>query len=1005
MNTKLRRLTGALTLAIAIMLAVVAAPAFAQGPVDLSVTKTVDNPTPASGDTVVYTINVTNNSTITDATGVVLTDNLPTGVTYVSDDSGGAYNTTTGEWAIGSLISNTTVALNITATVDPAADGTVVTNSASVTGAETDPNAANDSASAAITVTNPPPPPEADLGVSKAVDNATPASGDTIVYTVQVTNNGPNDATGVVLTDTLPAGVTWVSDDSGGAYNTTTGEWAIGSLVSNTTVALNITATVDPATHGTVVTNSANVGGAETDPNTANDSASVDITVTNIADLAVSKSVDNAAPPNGSTIVYTVIITNNGPHDATGVTVNDLLPAGVVYVSDDSLGAYDSVTGDWTVGNLANGASATLNITADVTAANGTLVTNTAAASGTETDPNAANDSASVDITVTNLPAADLGVTKTIDNAAPATGGVVKYTVTVTNNGPDTATGVVVTDTLPAGDVSWVSDDSNSAYNTTTGEWAVGSLGNGASATLNITATVNAANGAVVTNTATVGGNEIDPNAANDSASVDFTVTNQADLGVTKTVDNAAPAPGSVVTYTITVTNNGPDAATGVVVSDTLPAGVSFGTATATTGTYDNNTGDWTVGPLANGASATLNITATVTAAEGDTVVNTAEASAVEGDPNPANDSASASFSVPVPTYLITVTVTNAGGAEVPGQKVQVYTVDTNGITTATTISDTTDISGTVTFDLTANTYKFYAGDTFGSYSSAACDVPTCTAASLFMYTPVEITVVDTTGADVAGQDVYVFDNANVYQNISGTTNISGSVSFDLNSNNYLFWAYDANGAAYGSVPAPCTTPDCTTAIITMPVFGMVDVTVTDGVYPVGGQNVQVYTVDTNGITSATTISAPTNISGTVSFTLAEDAYQFGGVMSGTTYLSATCNVPTCTTSSLVLAAVSPVTVTVHDSVGNPLENQVVTVFDDVAGLATPVTGTTNISGTVEFNLPAGNFRFTADGVDGITYFSTSGVDPVCTLPGCTEALITLPAASVTLPAATCTET
>ncbi|WP_165869127.1 LamG-like jellyroll fold domain-containing protein, partial [Thiogranum longum] len=120
---------------------------------------------------------------------------------------------------------------------------------------------------------------------------------------------------------------------------------------------------------------------------------------------------DNANPSEGGTIIYTVTATNNGPLDATGVVLSDVLPAGLTYVSDDSGGAYDSGTGAWSVGSLPNGNLATLNITATVnTGTAGSTLTNTASVSAlNEPDPVAGNDSASVSLTVvsgTNLPPA-----------------------------------------------------------------------------------------------------------------------------------------------------------------------------------------------------------------------------------------------------------------------------------------------------------------------------------------------------------------------------------------------------------------------------------------------------------------------------------------------------------------------------------------------------------------------------------------------------------------------
>ena len=534
----------------------------------------------------------------------------------------------------------------------------------------------------------------ADLSITKAVDDGAPIEGATIVYTLTVTNSGPSDASGVSVNDTLPAGVTYVSDDGAGAY--AAGVWTVGALANGASATLNITAAVDAGTAGSTITNTATVSAAETDPNSANDSASVDITVSASADLAMAKSVDNATPLEGDTIVYTLTVTNNGPNDATGVSVNDTLPAGVTYVSDDGAGAYAG--GVWSIGNLLNGATATLNITATVdTGTVGTTIDNTATVSGAETDPAAANDSATASVSVGAT--ADLAMAKVVDNASPNEGDSIVYTLTVTNNGPNTATTVSVADSLPAG-VTYVSDDGGGAYNSGTGTWTIGTLANGAGATLNITATVDAGTaGTTITNTATASTADTDPAPANDTASAALTVL-AADLALTKTVDNSGPLEGENIIYTITVTNNGPDPANNVIVNDQLPAGVSYVSDTTTVGAYNGVTGDWIVGTLANGASATLNITATVDAGtSGTTITNTATSNATEGDPVPANDNASVGITVGAVTADLAMAkvVDNASPNE-GDSIVYTLTVTNNGPNTATTVSVADSLPAGVTY-------------------------------------------------------------------------------------------------------------------------------------------------------------------------------------------------------------------------------------------------------------------------------------------------------------------
>jgi uncharacterized repeat protein (TIGR01451 family) len=126
----------------------------------------------------------------------------------------------------------------------------------------------------------------ADLQLTKVVDDGTPNEGDTVTYTVMVTNAGPNNATGVEVTDLLPAGVTYQSDTpSQGTYDSGTGVWAVGGLNNGLSTTLTLVATVDAGTGGSTITNTADVTASDqADPNAANNTASADITVSS-ADL------------------------------------------------------------------------------------------------------------------------------------------------------------------------------------------------------------------------------------------------------------------------------------------------------------------------------------------------------------------------------------------------------------------------------------------------------------------------------------------------------------------------------------------------------------------------------------------------------------------------------------------------------------------------------------------------------------------------------------------------
>jgi uncharacterized repeat protein (TIGR01451 family) len=186
-----------------------------------------------------------------------------------------------------------------------------------------------------------------------------------------------------------------------------------------------------------------------------------------------------------------------------------------------------------------------------------------------------------------------------------------------------------------------------------------------------------------VTNTATVA-NTNDTNSANNSSSSPTTIAS-ADLAVIKTAGPPNPVEGAAVAYTITVTNNGPSTATNVSVADAIPSGLTYGSFTATQGSYAG--GVWTVGTLLNGAIATLTLNATVNVGQsGQTIGNTATASSDLYDYTSGNNTASASLTVPA-TVLTGIITDQNTGLPLSGATVQV-TDSAGHVYTVTTGSD-----------------------------------------------------------------------------------------------------------------------------------------------------------------------------------------------------------------------------------------------------------------------------------------------------------------------------
>jgi uncharacterized repeat protein (TIGR01451 family) len=244
--------------------------------------------------------------------------------------------------------------------------------------------------------------------VSKSVDNATPGVNGTVVYTVGLTNEGPSDATGIILSDPIPAGLTFVSgslNGQAGASDGTTVTFPGIDLATTDTASATLTFTVDAATSGTV-TNTASVPdmSADGENDITNNAASVDITVTPQTDVAITKSVSLADAQVGSDLTYTIEVTNNGPSTATNVQVVDTLPAGVTFVSGTGPNgeALSASGGTVTVngGDLANLGTFSFTINGTVAAGSTGVLTNTATVSTDVNDTNATNNTATAATTV-----------------------------------------------------------------------------------------------------------------------------------------------------------------------------------------------------------------------------------------------------------------------------------------------------------------------------------------------------------------------------------------------------------------------------------------------------------------------------------------------------------------------------------------------------------------------------------------------------------------------------
>ena len=526
------------------------------------------------------------------------------------------------------------VSLNVVTRVN--ATG-AIKNDVSVSGREYDYDKSNNKDSKSLNVN-----PSTDLAIAKLANVSVANFGDLVKWTLVVSNNGPDAATGVKISDVLPKGFVYVSSSrpySNGVIN-------IGNLAVGQSMSVDIVTRVNVT--GSFV-NFASVSGNEYDHDLSNNKANKSILINPACDLIVEKTVNETAPNFNDLVKWIVTVTNNGPDVAHDVKVQDILPGSLIFVSSN--GNYNKNSGIWNIGTLNNGAKISLEI---ITKVNGTgLTVNNVSVTAREYDYNKSNNKDNQSIDVAN--ATDLSVVKLVNSSIEDYHGLIKWTIIASNNGPDKATGVYVMDILPEGLVLVNYTASKGFYDN--GMWSICCMQKGESETLEIVCYINITGDVI--NVANITGNEYDYDLSNNRAEESMFVPDACDVAVTKTVNDTNPYFGDVIEWNITIINNGPDTANEIYVFDDLPNGLKYLSYVANKGIYDD--GMWYVSSLRNGESAYLLIRCEVNSLEN--MVNIVDVSSLEYDWNQSNNNDSEEISVnPVCDLSITklVNVTQA---------------------------------------------------------------------------------------------------------------------------------------------------------------------------------------------------------------------------------------------------------------------------------------------------------------------------------------------------------
>jgi uncharacterized repeat protein (TIGR01451 family) len=618
---------------------------------------------------------------------LIVTDSVPANVTVNSYTlngwactpapvSGPAVITCDRTYTSGARLSSGASAPSIVMNASATAPGTV-TNVAVLTSADSntvDPSFANNSVSSTVTVST--DPASADVHLIKTVDSTTVAAGNVLTYTMQVINDGPATANNVTLTDAL---LTLINNGVGA-----TGQGYVGHTVTvqgvasavNCSSATNgsfgrtltcsipvlpmctvnvdcptIQVAIRPGGNGGSRTNSASAISSNTaDPATTNNTTQVSNTVDPRADVQVTVAGTPDPTPAGQPLTYVVTARNNGPSQAFNVTVTDVLPLDVYFVSatpstgtcsvkptTNSITTVGNRTVTCALGTLALNVQQTVTITVRPrTLLRGLTIHDTASVSTTsiESEPGSANNMATLTTMVGN-PSLDLLVNKVESVDPVSVGDQTVYTITVNNTGPSDAENVVVTDTLPAAGLSFQS--ASTAYGTCSTTPAVDAVGGvvvctipriSVAALATVTVTMKGVLKGVYTNRAFVQSDEttagFDVLPSNNAAVQTTTVRTRADMQVvSKTASSDSVPVRRPYTWTIRLRNNtgvGLAEADTVRVSDNLPTtmeltgtptvAVVSGSVTSSvcTGTAGQTTFTCTLGTFSSGGEVDITV-------------------------------------------------------------------------------------------------------------------------------------------------------------------------------------------------------------------------------------------------------------------------------------------------------------------------------------------------------------------------------------------------------------
>ena len=530
------------------------------GIINITGKKEVNTSEAKVGDTLTYTITLTNSG---NATGTVtVTDEIPAGTTLVekSITNNGVESNGTITWTDVEVKAGDTVEVSFKVTINSDTK-TSVTNKAVIDG-----NKPTEEVETKV----------ANITGAKSVDKSTAKVGDTLTYTIILTNSGNADGT-VTVTDEIPTG-TRIKDENTTGYNkeTNTMTWSNVEVKAGKSVELTLEVEVKDDTTDTVK-NVAKIDNKEIPEKPE----------TKVANITGTKTVDKTEAKVGDTLTYTIALTNNGNADGT-VTVTDEIPTGTTLVADSitANGSYneENKTITWTDVKVEAGKTAEVSFKAIINSDTKTSVTNKAVIDGNK-------PTEEVETKVANITGA-----KSVDKSTAKVGDTLTYTIILTNSGNADGT-VTVTDEIPTG--TRIKDENTTGYNkeTNTMTWSNVEVKAGKSVELTLEVEVKDDTTDTVKNVAKIDNKEIPEKPE----------TKVANITGTKTVDKTEAKVGDTLTYTITLTNNGNADGT-VTVTDEIPTGTRIKDENTTGYNKATNTMIWSDVEVKAGKSVELTL-------------------------------------------------------------------------------------------------------------------------------------------------------------------------------------------------------------------------------------------------------------------------------------------------------------------------------------------------------------------------------------------------------------